>query len=111
MFASELIIFPPFIQMFYSTIESLVFNKEPEDFEDSTMPEIERQDKKIDDIVDQITGIFGEACSTVSKATKRPPPSGNNSNRAPKVPKTSSISKEDICSAIRSGAVITFGSS
>lgn len=50
--------------MFFSTIEALVFNKDPVEFEDSTMPDIEHQDAKIDPIVDEITEIFGQVWIT-----------------------------------------------
>lgn len=46
--------------MFFSTIEALVFNKDPVEFEDSTMPDIEHQDFQIDPIIDEISEMFGE---------------------------------------------------
>lgn len=45
--------------MFYSNMEALVFDEEPAELEDSTMPDIERQDSQLRLLIDEITEQFG----------------------------------------------------
>lgn len=66
----------------------MVFNLDEEEkvniIEDSTLPNIERQDDKIDPLLEQITQIFGEDFKIVEK---RSAPAGGAQSRA-KIPRT-----------------------
>ncbi|KAG4073284.1 hypothetical protein HA402_008630 [Bradysia odoriphaga] len=86
----------PFQRTFYANLEALVFEEEGEVIEDSTMPDITFQDGKIQPIVDELIGIFGQDTA----AAKRPA-SAKSGGPSAKVPKVSA-NRDDIVSAITS---------
>lgn len=48
-----------FLKTFYANLEALVFEEEGETIEDTTLPDINFQDSKIQTYVDELTDIFG----------------------------------------------------
>lgn len=53
----------PVIRTVFANIESVCYDKEVEEIEDTVMPNIACQDRKIKDLVDQLQNIFGEFVS------------------------------------------------
>lgn len=106
-------------------MEALVFEQEAgETIEDTTLPDITFQDSKIQSYVEDLTDIFGRVCFYLlnilhrniirlyftkdpTTGTKRPSSSRAGEPNA-KVPKVSSVSRDNIISAIQTGAVSSF---
>lgn len=47
------------LKTFYSNLEALVFEQEGETIEDTTLPDVDLQDTKIQPVVDELSDIFG----------------------------------------------------
>lgn len=98
----------PKLKKIYSYIESIAFDIEhnpDEDFFDSTKPNIEEQDSKIDQFITEISELFGDFDLEHGTKTKRPATT-EIGGPAPKTSKISNkISTDDIKNAIRNGTI------
>lgn len=52
----------PSLQSFYTNLESTVYDEEPKPVEDLTLPDLERQDRKVQAFLEQINEEFGSVC-------------------------------------------------
>lgn len=88
------------MQTFYSNIEALVYDEPGTTIEDTTLPDLNRQDTKLRDCIEKITEAFGSETFGV----KRSNPDGAGDGGRAKVPRKE-LTNEDIEQAIRNGSV------
>lgn len=100
----------PKLKRIFNYIESIAFEIEqcPDDeFDDSTNPDLEKQDSQIDEYVNQLAEMFGDFDMEHGTKTKRPAANCENSGRASKTAKISNdnINPNDIVEAVRNGTI------
>lgn len=88
------------MQTFYSNIEALVYDEPETTLEDTTLPDVDRQDTKLRDYIEKITEAFGQETFGV----KRTHPDGAADGGRAKTPRKE-MNNEDIEQAIRNGRV------
>ncbi|GAB0099056.1 ATP-dependent DNA helicase 2 subunit 1 [Sergentomyia squamirostris] len=91
----------PALKNIYSNIEAFAFKTDGEQVEDTTLPDVERQDQKIADLVTAVNAEFGEI--TIESGSKRKTASTEN-GASRKVPRyTDEITEDQILAEFRAG--------
>lgn len=103
----------PKLKKIFNYIESIAFDIEQdpdEEFDDSTNPDLESQDSKINEYVNQLTDLFGVFDLEHGTKSKRPATSENGGGRAAKVSKVmnDNIDANEINAAIKNQTLDKF---